>query len=192
MTNPSLPASYFEELYAADPDPWRFATSTYEREKYATTLKALPRPRYSRALEVGCSIGVLTHQLADRCDDLLSLDASEKALNSARERCGGKPAARFAVMTVPGDWPTGQFDLILLSEVVYYLAPDDVAQLARRVETSLEPGGDIALIHWTGPTNYPLSGDDATEIFLSEVRGFTSIVQQQRFEAFRLDVVTRG
>ena len=38
----SLEPAYFEALYAADPDPWRFATSAYEREKYTATLAALP------------------------------------------------------------------------------------------------------------------------------------------------------
>ena len=48
----SLTPSYFEGLYAADPDPWRFATSDYERDKYAATLAALPRRHYARALDV--------------------------------------------------------------------------------------------------------------------------------------------
>ncbi len=191
MTNRSLPARYFDALYAADPDPWRFATSDYERDKYATTLRALPRQRYASALEVGCSIGVLTHALAERCDSLLAIDASATPLRAARERCRDRPSARFAEMAVPQDWPEETFDLILLSEVVYYLGAGDVARLARRVEASLVSGGDVVLVHWTGATDYPLSGDDATAIFLSEVSGFTSLVEQQRAERFRLDVVTR-
>ena len=74
MTEPgSLPAGYFEALYAAAPDPWDFEGSDYERGKYAATLAALPQPRYARALEVGCSIGVLTALLAPRCDRLLAV-----------------------------------------------------------------------------------------------------------------------
>jgi SAM-dependent methyltransferase len=191
MTRRSLPASYFDALYAADPDPWRFATSEYESEKYATTLRALPRQRYFSGLEVGCSIGVLTRELAERCDALLAIDASEAPLRAARERCRDRPSARFAAMTAPRDWPDGKFDLILLSEVAYYLCADDLVDLARRVEASLLVGGDIVLTHWTGETDYPLSGDDATEIFFGEISGFTSIVLQSRAERFRLDVVTR-
>ena len=37
----SLSAEYFERLYAKDPDPWRFASSEYERRKYAASLRAL-------------------------------------------------------------------------------------------------------------------------------------------------------
>ncbi|MGL6044624.1 MAG: SAM-dependent methyltransferase, partial [Sandaracinobacteroides sp.] len=64
---PSLPPAYFDALYRDDPDPWRFATSGYEAGKYAATMDALPRGRYGSALEVGCSIGVLTAELARRC-----------------------------------------------------------------------------------------------------------------------------
>jgi hypothetical protein len=57
----SLPASDFDALYQADPDSWKFATSDYEANKYAATLAALPNVRYDAALEIGGSIGVLTH-----------------------------------------------------------------------------------------------------------------------------------
>jgi 2-polyprenyl-3-methyl-5-hydroxy-6-metoxy-1,4-benzoquinol methylase len=191
MSGPSLPASYFDALYAADPDPWGFAASDYESDKYAKTLAALPRQRYAWALEVGCSIGVLTRQLAGRCEGLVSIDASGIPLRMARERCRDCSSVRFSQMIVPQDWPDGEFDLILLSEIVYYLCAADVAHLARRVETSLAVGGDVVLVHWTGATNYPLSGDEAAEIFLREVGGFTQVARRERASAFRLDVVTR-
>ncbi|WP_336492321.1 class I SAM-dependent methyltransferase [Methylobacterium nigriterrae] len=83
----SLPPSYFDERYARNPDPWEFATSAYERTKYAVTLNALPQVRYDSALEVGCSIGVLTKALAARCNTVVGLDVAEAALTQARERC---------------------------------------------------------------------------------------------------------
>ena len=64
--------AHFDRLYGADPDPWKFATSDYERDKYAATLAALPDRRFTRCYEVGCSIGVLTRQLAPRCDAILA------------------------------------------------------------------------------------------------------------------------
>jgi hypothetical protein len=76
----SLPPTFFDDIYAQDPDPWSFATSEYENTKYAVTLAALPRAHYGSGLEIGCSIGVLTEQLAARCDTLLSLDVAERAL----------------------------------------------------------------------------------------------------------------
>ncbi|MFC7473618.1 class I SAM-dependent methyltransferase [Dankookia sp. GCM10030260] len=187
----SLAPDYFEAIYARDPDPWRFAESDYERAKYAATLAALDRPHYPRALEVGCSIGVLTQALAPRCGALLALDAAAAPLEAARVRCAGLPQVAFRQACVPGDWPeaAGPFDLILLSEVVYYLDAADVGRLAARVGAALAPGGEVLLVHWTDPTDYPLSGDAATEIFLGAAAGFAGVTRQSRAAQYRLDLL---
>ena len=153
---------YFEALYAADPDPWRFATSDYERDKYAATLAALPDRRFTNALEVGCSIGVLTAHLAARCDDLLALDVAEGALAQARARC---PNVRFERRAVPGDWPPGRFDLIMFSEVLYYLDAAAIQPTAAKAVAALQPGGCILLVHYLGGTDYPSTGDEAADGF---------------------------
>lgn len=186
----SLPPDYFAERYAKDPDPWRFATSDYEAGKYAATLAALPRERYAALLEIGCSIGVLTRALAPRCDHLLGLDVAEAALGQARARCADLPQVAFGRMQVPDEWPDGTFDAILLSEVVYYLAAPDVARLAVRVGGSVRPGSDILLVHWTGETDYPLTGDEAAELFIRDASGYARVVRQDRAESYRLDVLT--
>ena len=186
----SIPPTYFEEMYARDPDPWRFAQSNYEREKYAATLAALPRARYASALEVGCSIGVLTRQLAGRCDALLSLDVAEAALERARERCSDRDHVRFERRRVPADWPEGSFDLILLSEVVYYLDRDDVRRLAARVDAAASPGCDILLVHWLGETHYPLSGDEAASVFIEA--SAADLVEGHREKDYRLDILRQG
>jgi SAM-dependent methyltransferase len=190
MTKGSLPPGYFDALYEDAPDPWGFAHSPYERAKYAATLTALPRSRYASALEVGCSIGVLTRDLAARCDALLAVDAAAAPLAAARARCAGLPGLIFDRAAVPGDWPEGRFDLILLSEVVYYLDLADVVRLAGRVGTALAPGGDVLLVHWTGPTDYPLSGDAAAEAFIAAAP-FATVTRQVRAERYRLDLLRR-
>jgi SAM-dependent methyltransferase len=185
----SLPPGYFDARYAADPDPWNFAGSPYERDKYAATLAALPRPRYAAALEIGCSIGVLTAALGSRCDALLGLDVAEAALAQARQRCRDLSHIRLLRAQVPGEWPDGTFDLILLSEVVYYLDAADVARLAGRVRASLRPGGDVVLVHWTGETHYPLTGDEAADLFIRETRDVLAVDRQVREAEYRLDVL---
>ncbi len=187
----SLPPDYFETLYARDPDPWDFETSTYEAEKYARTLDALMRTRYASALEIGCSIGVLTHLLGDRCDTLLAVDIAEAPLTAARQRCKDQPWIKFERRAVPRDWPVGAFDLILISEVLYYLSSDDVRRLARCLRDSLSRGGEIVLVHWTGDTDYPLPGDEAAELLISACADFASVIHSQKAEIFRLDVLRR-
>jgi SAM-dependent methyltransferase len=187
----SLDQNYFDAVYEADADPWRFALSAYERYKYATTLAALKGRRYTRALEVGCSIGIMTRKLADFCDALVAIDISDRPLAEARRRSADAPWVRFERMAAPREWPEGCFDLILLSEVVYYLDREDVAALAKRVRESLASGGDLVLVHWTGDTDYPLAGDEAATLLMKEASSFLRDARQQRFDRFRLDFAAR-
>jgi cyclopropane fatty-acyl-phospholipid synthase-like methyltransferase len=173
-------------------DPWKFAASPYERDKYTLTLNAMPKSRYRSAIEVGCSIGVLTRSLASRCDTLIAIDAAQTPLLEARRRCADLPGVRFEHMFVPDQWPDGVFELILLSEVVYYLSRDDVGRLAAKVINSLPKGGSVILVHWTGLTNYPLSGDEAADLFIERI-GPTCVVERaDRYAEFRLDVLSRA
>lgn len=189
----SLQPSYFDKLYAQDSDPWQFETSAYETAKYDATLAALPQERFVSVLEIGCSIGVLTARLAPRCDELLALDVSEQALDRARHRCREMSHIRFEKGRIPQDWPDGRFDLIMLSEVLYYLDKDDLDRLATRVGLSLVPGGAIMMVHWLGETDYPLSGDVAVEHFTSRIeRRPVHMVRQAREPEYRLDCLTLG
>jgi trans-aconitate methyltransferase len=187
----TLEPAYFDAVYASDPDPWKFASSAYERDKYAITLAALPQSRYVSALEIGCAIGVLTKELALRCDGLLAIDAARAPLTEARRRCAELSTVRFEQMFVPEQWPGGAFDLILLSEIVYYLNSDDVVRLASRISTSLTSEANVVLVHWTGETDYPLTGDEAAELFMACMDQTMRIDRRDRHHAFRLDVLAR-
>jgi cyclopropane fatty-acyl-phospholipid synthase-like methyltransferase len=191
MTPPgeTLQPAYFDAIYASDLDPWKFASSAYERNKYAATLAALPRPRYNSAFEVGCSIGVFTRDLASRCDTLLAVDAAAAPLREAARRCAGLSMVRFEHMFAPDEWPDAIFDLIVLSEVVYYLDAKDVSRLAERVSKTIARNGDIILVHWTGKTDYPLTGDEAVELFIAAMGASVLVQRQDRSKAFRLDVL---
>ncbi len=187
MTRASLPSGYFDALYAADADPWCFASSGYERAKYDATLAALPAPRFSAGFEVGCSIGVLTHRLADRCTSLLAVDVADAALAQARARCGGLAHVEIRRMRVPDEWPACSFDLIVFSEVLYYLGANDITRAASRTRDSLLPGGAVLLVHYTLPTDYPCSGDAATEIFIANA-GLRPTLRQRQAQ-YRLDLL---
>lgn len=157
----TLPPSYFEQLHAAKPDPWGFESRWYEQRKYALTAAALPRERYQRGLEVGCSIGVLTELLASRCDSLLALDASDSAVAAARRRLAGRSHVSVEQAFVPEDWPEGSFDLVVLSEVGYYFVLTDLQRLLDKVAHSLSAVGSLVVVHWRHPVaDYPLRGDE--------------------------------
>jgi SAM-dependent methyltransferase len=189
MSDASRTAAYFEAMYAADPDPWRFRTSAYEATKYAATVAAIADRRYGSALEVGCSIGVLSQQVAPLCDGFLGLDIAEAPLLEARARCHDLKQARFARMAVPGEWPEGAFDLILLSEVLYFLSLEAIAATAALVRESLRPGGRVLLVNWIGEPEPPQPGDWATDAFLAAAD--LAVERQARAERYRLDLLHR-
>ena len=164
----SLDAGYFDELYEHRDDPWWLAERWYERRKRALTMGVLPRERYASALEIGCSIGLLTEQLASRCDRLLATDIAQRPLELARERLAGTDSVDFAVMRAPEQWPEERFDLIVVSEVGYYLDEPSLERLARQCAGSLTPQGVVVACHWRHPvTDYPLRGDRVHDVLVA-------------------------
>jgi SAM-dependent methyltransferase len=185
----SLDAAYFETLYARADDPWAFATSEYEAEKYARSLSVL-RPRYHRALEIGCSIGVFTRMLASRCDALVAIDISDRALARARERCLDRPQILFRQAAFPHDGVAGTFGLIACCEVGYYWSDADLTLARDRIAAALEPNGDLLLVHFLPHVEeYVREGDAVHAAFLGDGR-FTRTARY-RAERYRLDLLRR-
>lgn len=157
----SVPAAYFDGKYEAHPDPWGFESSWYEQRKYALTLSALPCRRYLDALELGCSIGVFTELLAGRCDTLLAVDGAARAVQRTQERCAGLTNVTAEHRMLPDEWPDGSFDLVVMSEIGYYLSARDLARTLERARRSLRDGGHLVAVHWRGEApEHPLSADE--------------------------------
>jgi len=183
----SRDASHFARIYQSNPDPWGFRTDPYEQAKYRHSISMLQHRRFTAGLEVGCSIGILTHMLAPHCDTLLGLDIIEQPLEAARLRCADQPWVRFERMQVPAAWPDQRFDLILLSEVLYFLSPADIDHCATRVTGSLLPTATVLLVNWLGQSDDPSSGDEAAERFIAATAGSLRIAHQDRHSRYRLD-----
>jgi LmbE family N-acetylglucosaminyl deacetylase/SAM-dependent methyltransferase len=149
-------ATQFDVMYDGGDDPWAFDGSFYEERRRALVLAQLGCRRYGRALEIGCADGRLTEALLERCDQVVAIDASHRAVAAARDRV---PGAVVEQGTAPADLPPGPFDLVLLSEVGYFLTPLELVATLRRCEASLAPGGELVLCHWQHPTEHvPLDG----------------------------------
>ncbi len=155
-------ATTFDELYTRRPDPWHYLGSEYEERKRAVTLASLPRRHYGAVLELGCSIGVLTGELARRADTVLGVDASAVALRDAAVRLAGLPQVTLRQAVLPHQWPPvppASQDLVVISEIGYFLAADELDQLLERCSRALSPGGHLLLCHWRHPVQgWPLDG----------------------------------
>jgi SAM-dependent methyltransferase len=186
----TIPAEYFESKYQADIDPWQFRTSEYERKKYQATLQSLTKPEYETALEVGCSIGVLTRLLSPRCVSLLAIDASATAIQAAKAINGAN--VTFRVADIPAGFPEGTFDLIVLSEVLYYFDETDLARVARACANSIARDGEIVLCHWLGDTDYPLTGVEASERFAWHIKPVMPVRSILHDAIYRLELFSAG
>jgi SAM-dependent methyltransferase len=157
----TVESGYFDAMYQAAADPWGLESRWYERRKYAITVALLPRERYDRVFEPGCSIGVLTSMLAQRSAALLSCDGAPAAVAAAQERTRHLPNVSVERRRIPEDWPPGEFDLIIFSEFLYYFGDRDLGEVIDLAITALRPGGTLLAVHWRHPVaEHARDGDD--------------------------------
>jgi SAM-dependent methyltransferase len=182
----------FEAKYRAAADPWHFADSAYERGRYEATLQALTRPRFAKAFEPACSVGVLTQALAVRCDEVDACDIAPSAVARARQRCGGLANVRIEHADIARDMPSGPFELIVFSELGYYFRREALAEIADALVDRMVPGGELVAVHWLGCSDdHILHGDDVHEVLASRLQTRGTWVKGSRHTDFRLDLWRR-
>ncbi|WP_431934513.1 class I SAM-dependent DNA methyltransferase [Micromonospora sp. RP3T] len=192
MSSPGTPAEYFDDMYAGAEDPWSFETRWYDRRKHDLTVACLPRRRYRSAFEPGCSTGMLTRRLAQRCDRLLAVDIAAAPVAGTRRRLADQPHVRVERMRVPDEWPAEaeRFDLIVLSELGYYFDDAGLDLLTTRTVDSLEPGGTLVAVHWRPAVAEHARGGDDVHRLLDDVDGLVRTARHEEAD-FLLDVFLR-
>lgn len=190
MKNDTIDKKYFDDMYSVSNDPWNFTGSPYEQEKYNHTISALNGKQFNNGLEIGCSIGVLTNLLAAHCSVVLGVDISEKPIAVARERMIDRQGVQFEVLDIPRQYPDGKFDLIVVSEVAYYLSREDLVLTKELILDSLTAGGTLCLVHWRPQIEgCVFNGDEVNEYFLED----PALVQtyQHINTEYRIDVIEK-
>jgi len=184
-------AAYFDALYTANADPWNFLKSRYEQRKYKATVAALGRRRFKRGLEIGCSIGLLTRMLAKKVEALTALDISAAAIEAAKVRNTDLSQVTFLADGFLQAELAPPYDLILFSEVLYYLTPDELAAASARTLELLESGGEVLIVSWLGKGHHPLSGDEATDGFIEGLGPAFRRIGRVRKKRYRMDHLRR-
>lgn len=165
------PQRHLDELYRGTDDPWTFRTSSYERARFEATLAALSHARYRHILELGCGNGELAHRLATRSESYTGLDAVENAIISARVAV---PEGLFVQEFIPCSLPEGDYDLIVLSEILYFLDADTLTLLANQLDARWPQAGILA-VTWLGASGNDIEGEAALCVFSgATARGRTS------------------
>lgn len=167
---PDLP-EYFDAMFSKSDDPWQFKSRWYERRKRNLTLACLPADRFIYGFEPGCANGELSACLAGRCDRLLVSDGVDSAVALAQARLKNLPNVEVRKAWLPEDWPCEKFDLIVLSEFLFYVKPAIVEEICLRAQAALIPGGVILACHWRHPIDgCELNGDEVHEALRHFIR----------------------
>jgi SAM-dependent methyltransferase len=179
----------FERLYRDSPDPWGYRTSGYERAKYAATLDALPNPAHGLALEVGCSIGVFTQLLATRCEHVVAIDFSRSAIELARQNLVGVRNVDLLQASFPEETPPGSWEVIVCSEILYYLEPPQLEEAIGWIKTQLGYGASVVVVSWRGiGAVEPLTGDEVHDRLAADLAAWHTLdARTARYRLDRLD-----
>ncbi|NDW05328.1 bifunctional PIG-L family deacetylase/class I SAM-dependent methyltransferase [Jiella pacifica] len=196
---PGLPPGpdHFAALYADDGDPWQAQNSPYEVEKRADNIDQLARSHYREGLDIGCGEGHLAAELiaAGKVDAMAGLDRDPSIVARAERRYGDDARLHFRAGALPEDLPEGRFDCVIVSEILYFLDEAAIAALALRLADRLAPGADILIVSYLGPTDTPLSGREAHDLFvacLGEACRTISCRRRERYVAELLRFVPEG
>lgn len=174
--------AHLSRLYAASEDPWNHRSSPYEAAKYRATLSAIGPGPFREALEIGCGNGELASLLAPRCLRLVAMDCIPAAARIARRRLAPFAQAQVLDGSAPRDLPPMRPDLVLLSEVLYFLTPSEIAALGDWLNRNAK--GPVVAVTWTGPTDEPLDGTTAVGLLAQRLVAERTV----HFPQFRLDV----
>lgn len=167
----------FDALFRDSDDPWRFRTRWYEARKRALTLACLPAARYAHGFEPGCANGELSAALAPRCDRLLVSDVSQRAVDLAQTRVAAFAHVQVVQAQLPRDWPVDTFDLIVISELGYFVDAHRLDALADRTRATLRVGGTVLACHWRRPIEGCALDGDAVHARLSQRLGLNVLTE---------------
>ncbi len=104
------------------PDPWRLEANSFETARYETMLDfASSDLPYASGLEVGCAAGAFTERLAPLCRELLVVDLLPAAIERGSSRLKERSNITWRVADIASFRSDNIFDLIVVSEVLYYL-----------------------------------------------------------------------
>ncbi len=167
--------AHFDSLFAADDDPWNYRSSWPERRRLDLFMAMLPRETYDSVFEPACANGSLTARLAIRSRGLVAWDGSANALAHAQQHLAASPHVEFGHYLVPDHWPEATFDLVVLSDFLYYLPEENIINVATLAAQALGPHGSIVACHWRGSAHdFRVAGGDSVHALLRDVLGAPS------------------
>ena len=160
LTKPDL----IDHFYDKGGDPFGFDVNPDEQLKFRKTLEICGDGKLGRVLEIGCAVGSFTEMIASRATDVLAIDVSEAAIRQAKQRLHQQQNVRLETRTLPAEFPDGQFDLIIASDVLYYLTVEDLQTCMGMIEAALSSGGAMVAVHYIPRVGTLLDGNELHDL----------------------------
>lgn len=174
---------HLQGLYADSVDPWGFENSSYEQAKFKATRRSLSRKSYRSAFELGCGNGQLALHLFDICQEYTGMDAVGKAVDAARNTV---PSANFLTGFYPCPLPEDDFDLLIFSEILYFLDQQSIGRLSLEVASNW-PEAEIICVSYLGPSGNQLEGNDSVAMFMTDLAATHDFEPTDQTERYRID-----
>ncbi len=138
---------HFDQTFSNERDPWLY-NSPYEQVKYKQTLSLLDGQIFDKVLEIGCAEGHFTSQLAPYAQNYLATDISQIAVDRTQQRCANYEQISYAKLDVRNGEINGRYDLIVCSELLYFMDTLTTLKLvALKLANALEVGGYLLTAH---------------------------------------------
>lgn len=151
MSNKLDTTAYFNDFYQDNDDPWGYQSRWYEERKRQICLSLLLKPHYQHVLEIGSANGCFSQSLAKRAHHLHCIDGNQKAVELTKKALENHSNVTVECKTIPLDFPQLQYDLIVLSEIAYYLTSAELVRLIVKLQSQLTAQGMLLSCHWRHP-----------------------------------------
>lgn len=143
----------FDDQYAITRSPFSLESADYERDKLEKMISFIPEHPIDRAIDYGCGIGDATIALSERAERLISVDSSRLALRmlSARLRARSLHNISLRRASLSEPWPIApseRAELIVASEVLYYLEPDELSLMIESFIRCLNRNAILITCHY--------------------------------------------
>lgn len=182
-------ASHFDAIYKRSPDPWDVRTSPYELGKRDAARALLGDARFEHALEAGCGEGCLAGDLLlhGQARRATGIDQAEEIVERARK--SAPEGLRLVRGRLPDDLPEGPYDLVIFSELLYYLPERDLERLAALTRMQMVPGAAMLIVSYLGDTETPLDARAGADFFIALFGPELQPVSRRSAERFRIDLL---
>ena len=190
LVPPEMRPGFFDHFFD-DGDPFGFDVKAEEQLKFQRTLEVCGEGSLGRVLELGCAVGTFTEMLAPRATDVLALDVSQAAVDQVARRLHDRPNVRATAMTIPGEFPEEAFDLVVASDVLYYLSVEQLQRCVDRIEAVLSDGAAFVAVHYVPRMGSVLNGDEAHDVLAARTTLKHVLAERTEFGAGRTYRVDR-